>query len=157
MKKLSHQRLALGVAYALFVAGLLGACAASGPQPHSSATSMSPDPNSNSSEPGDASFPDASKAFWKEGAFVTVETMRTMNLGLSKDQVRQLLGHPHFSEGLLGSSEWNYLLHIRTGKSAESATCQYMVRFGKDDGGKLVSTGLYFKTPACKTSFSSQQ
>ena len=146
MKKLSFTRITLAAATGLFVAGLLGACAAGGALPHSSATSLRP----NHSAPTDEDFPDASKAFWKQGAFVSPEALRTMNVGLGKDQVRQLLGYPHFSEGMFGSREWNYLFHIRTGKSADFVSCQYMVRFEKDANGTPVSTGMYFKGPDCK-------
>jgi outer membrane protein OmpA-like peptidoglycan-associated protein len=146
MKKLTNYRLPLAAAAGLIIAALLGGCAAGGAQPHSSATSLRP----NHSIPTDSDFPDPTKAFWKQGSFVSQEALRTMNVGMGKDQVRQLIGYPHFSEGLFGSREWNYLFHIRNGNSAEYVTCQYMVRFENDANNTPVSTGMYFKGPDCR-------
>lgn len=145
MKKFTLNRLHLAAVAGLFVAAFLGGCAAGSAQPHSSATSLRP----KHSVPKDEDFPDPTKAFWKQGAFISTEALRTMNVGLGKDQVRNLLGYPHFSEGMFGSKEWNYIFHIRTGKTAEFVTCQYMVRFENDANNTLVSTGTYFKGPDC--------
>ena len=68
-----------------------------------------------------------------------------MRTGMGKDQVRDLLGSPHFSEGLAGVKEWNYIFHFRTGKGPEFTTCQYMVRY---DGDRLTQ-GMYWKDPGC--------
>jgi len=90
-------------------------------------------------------FPALDDAKWKQGAFPNIENLRKMNTGMSKDQVRELLGFPHFSEGLWGVREWNYIFHFRTGKGADYVTCQYMVRFNKDE----LTTGGWWKDPAC--------
>lgn len=91
-------------------------------------------------------FPALDRAVWKQGVFPNLENLRRMRAGMGKDQVRELLGHPHFSEGLWGAREWNYIFHFRTGKSADFATCQYMVRFN----GDVLTNGLYWKNPECE-------
>jgi len=90
-------------------------------------------------------FPDITSAKWQQGAYPSLEALRSMNTGMGKDQVRELLSWPHFSEGLGGAREWNYIFHFRTGKGAETVTCQYMVRFNKD----VLTTGMYWKNPEC--------
>ncbi|CAN5893766.1 hypothetical protein BH11PSE8_BH11PSE8_32580 [soil metagenome] len=95
--------------------------------------------------PAERDFPPVAKAQWKQGAFPSIEALRAMNTGMGKDQVRGLLGWPHFKEGLGGDREWNYLFQFRTGIGAEFVTCQYMVRFN----GDVLTTGLYWKDPDC--------
>ncbi|WP_038201920.1 OmpA family protein [Xenophilus azovorans] len=97
-------------------------------------------------EPTAQEWPDPASAKWKEGAFPNLENVRKMAPGMGKDQVRELLGWPHFSEGLWGVREWNYLFHLRTGKTpSDYVTCQYMVRY---DGAEL-ATGAWWKTADC--------
>ncbi len=95
--------------------------------------------------PGREDFPDLRSAKWKQGAFPGTGAFARIRTGMGKDQVRELLGWPHFSEGLWGVREWNYIFHFRTGKSADYLTCQYMVRFSGDG----VSTGAWWKNPDC--------
>ncbi|PFH12341.1 OmpA family protein [Collimonas sp. PA-H2] len=95
--------------------------------------------------PQDRDFPNPASATLRQGTFPNVESLRSMQAGMSKDQVRQLLGSPHFSEGIIGVREWNYLFHLRSGKEAEDVVCQYMVRF---DGTVRVA-GMYWRKPDC--------
>ena len=95
--------------------------------------------------PAAADFPAIADARWKQGTFPSADALRRMGPGMGKDQVRELLSWPHFSEGLFGAREWNYLFHFRTDASAGLASCQYMVRFNQD----MLTTGTYWKDPAC--------
>lgn len=90
------------------------------------------------------SFPEASSAWLKGGTFIDVDQLRRIGRGMTKNQVRELISYPHFSEGLFGPKEWNYLFNFRTGKGDEFVTCQYQVVF--KDG---VSDAMYWKEPAC--------
>jgi outer membrane protein OmpA-like peptidoglycan-associated protein len=99
----------------------------------------------NPSPPKDEDFPALNSAKWQQGAFPSLEALRNMRTGLGKDQVRELLGFPHFSEGLGGVREWNYIFHFRTGAGPEYITCQYMVRFNAD----VLTNGMYWKGPGC--------
>lgn len=90
-------------------------------------------------------FPDLGSARWKQGAFPSTAAFGPIRIGMGKDQVRELLGWPHFSEGLWGVREWNYIFQFRTGKGADYMTCQYMVRFNNED----LSTGGWWKNPDC--------
>lgn len=48
---------------------------------------------------------------------------------MSKDQLLDLLGKPHFSEGLVDVREWDYVFNLRTGPAPAFITCQYKVIF----------------------------
>ncbi|BEP68537.1 outer membrane protein assembly factor BamE [Variovorax sp. V35] len=90
-------------------------------------------------------FPVLDSAKWKQGAFPGTEKFQRVRPGMGKDQLRELLGWPHFSEGLWGVREWNYIFHFYTGKGSEHVTCQYMVRFN----GSELMTGGWWKNPDC--------
>lgn len=90
-------------------------------------------------------FPDPGSAKWKQGAFPGVDKFQRVRPGMGKDQLRELLGWPHFSEGLWGVREWNYIFHFYTGKGSDYTTCQYMVRFN----GSELMTGGWWKNPDC--------
>ncbi|AIY41680.1 Outer membrane protein A precursor [Collimonas arenae] len=95
--------------------------------------------------PKDKDFPNPGSATLRNGSFPSIEALRAMRTGMDKDQVRELLGSPHFSEGVIGVREWNYVFHFRTDKGPGDVTCQYMVRF---DGSVRVN-GMYWRSPDC--------
>ncbi|RTQ31260.1 outer membrane protein assembly factor BamE [Variovorax gossypii] len=122
---------------------LAGGCASPSytvtPQMQARAASENPAPAK------DDDFPAPDSAKWRQGAFPSLEALRNMRTGMGKDQVRELLGFPHFSEGLGGAREWNYIFHFRTGAGPGYITCQYMVRFNDD----VLTNGMYWKGPGC--------
>ena len=91
-------------------------------------------------------FPDMDKAWLKGGTFVDIEQLRRIHTGMTKNQVRELISYPHFSEGLFGPREWNYIFNFRTGKGQEYVTCQYMVHFDQD----VRSQDFHWKGPNCE-------
>ncbi|WPG41117.1 OmpA family protein [Variovorax sp. EBFNA2] len=97
------------------------------------------------SAPKPEEFPDLGSAKWKQGAFPGTDKFQRVRPGMGKDQLRELLGWPHFSEGLWGVREWNYIFHFYTGKGSDYTTCQYMVRFN----GNELMTGGWWKNPDC--------
>lgn len=126
-----------------FAAALLAACGSPG-------MAISPDAVERAVAAGVAAptaseWPDPSSAVWKQGTFPNLEDVRKMGAGMGKDQVRALLGSPHFREGLWGESEWNYLFQMRTGSAGRYVTCQYMVRYNDTP----LSTGAWWKTGEC--------
>jgi outer membrane protein OmpA-like peptidoglycan-associated protein len=74
-------------------------------------------------------FPDPQSSTPKGGTFVNVENLRNIGPGLTKDQLYELLGPPHFHEWFVGGHVWNYLFDFRRG--GETVTCQYQVQFDK--------------------------
>ena len=94
--------------------------------------------------PAPQEWPEPTAARWAQGTFPAREDVRRVAPGMGKDQIRALLGNPHFSEGIAGVREWNYLFHLRTSGS-DYKTCQYMVRY--DDTPLVV--GAWWKTVEC--------
>lgn len=123
---------------------LVAACSVPGaamdPAAQRRATAARPEPS------GEQAFPPIESAKLKQGTFPSIEALRQMSTGMSKDQVRSLLSHPHFSEGLVDVREWNYIFNFRTGNGPAYITCQYMVRFNEE----MLSTGAYWKSPECE-------
>lgn len=123
---------------------LLAACGTPGraidPQAQAAAIAAKPAP------PAAGDFPAMETAKWQQGAFPNLENLRQVQAGMGKDQIRGLLSWPHFSEGLWGVEEWNYIFHLRTGEGPAFLTCQYMVRFND----AMVVTGAYWKSGECE-------
>jgi len=117
---------------------LLGGCAGSG-------LAGMPRESTSLAAPADGDFPNPGSARLRQGTVPTTEALRLMRVGMDKDEVRQLLGSPHFSEGIIGVREWNYLFHLRGSTETADVICQYMVRF---DGNVQVN-GLYWRNPDC--------
>jgi len=88
-------------------------------------------------------FPDKSRATLKDGTFVSIENLRNVGIGLTKDQMYALLGPPHFHEGVFGIKTWNYVFNFRQGDAV--VTCQYQVQY---DDQKLVR-GTYWNKSGC--------
>lgn len=91
-------------------------------------------------------FPGIAQARQKEGSFPVPDSLRMVRSGMTKDQVRSLLGVPHFHEGLWGVHSWNYILNLQASPETPVASCQYMVHFDDD----MRVDGLHWKDPACE-------
>lgn len=124
MRKMKHERL-----LTLLVLGVaLSGC---------SAARLVPDAQG-------VSFPVREASHRSEGIVVSRETVQLLQPGLTKDQVRQLVGNPHFSEGLIGVRDWNYILRFPAGEGG-LLDCQLQVRF--DEASK--AQGTHWQTEAC--------
>ncbi|AYF34081.1 OmpA family protein [Vreelandella alkaliphila] len=83
-------------------------------------------------------FPALAGNWYDGGKFVDPENILRIQESQTKDQVRQLIGNPHYSEGFFGVREWNYVFNLYTGNGNEYITCQYQVHY--DDEMALEST-----------------
>ncbi|KLU25113.1 membrane protein [Caballeronia mineralivorans PML1(12)] len=119
--EMKNQRV-LAMFSSFFAAAMLGGCA----------TAESP-----------PKFPDPQSTTLTGGTFVNVNNLRNVGPGLTKDQMVDLLGPPHFHEGIVAVHVWNYLFNFRRG--SETVTCQYQVQF---DSHMKVS-GTYWRDPSC--------
>ena len=90
------------------------------------------------------SFPPREASYRSDGIVVAADTVRLLQPGVSKDQVRQLIGNPHFSEGLFEVREWNYILKLPSGEGA-LLECQLQLRF--DERSQLRSR--HWQAEAC--------
>ena len=82
---------------------------------------------------GEVVFPSLDSIVLKEGTFPNVEKLRKIGPEVTKDQLYDLLGRPHFREAH-GAREWDYLFHFRKGN--ETVTCQYKVIFDEQYRGQ---------------------
>jgi len=77
-------------------------------------------------------FPNIDNDAWlKEGTFPNLANLRAVAPGVTKDQLYDLLGRPHFREGMAGPREWDYIFHFRKAGGGVT-TCQYKAIFDKD-------------------------
>lgn len=66
----------------------------------------------------------------QNGSWPNWDNVRMVEAGMNKDQIYELIGRPHFKEGLYGVHEWDYLFNYR--ENGEHKTCQYKILFDKD-------------------------
>ncbi|TDQ56152.1 SmpA/OmlA family protein [Mesocricetibacter intestinalis] len=66
----------------------------------------------------------------QEGSWPNWDNIRLIERGMNKDQLYNLIGRPHFAEGLYGVREWDYVFHYR--ENGEHKVCQYKVLFDKN-------------------------
>ncbi|PPK44627.1 outer membrane protein assembly factor BamE (lipoprotein component of BamABCDE complex) [Trinickia symbiotica] len=78
----------------------------------------------------DTSFPKADLAMTPDGTFPNLENLRMVDLGMTKNQLYELVGPPHFHESVFHVRVWNYLFHFHTGD--RTITCEYQIQFDKD-------------------------
>lgn len=75
---------------------------------------------------GEVVFPDIKNDAWlQEGTFPNPDNLRRVAPGVSKDQLYDLVGRPHFREGLFEVREWDYIFNFRLPGGVK--TCQYKV------------------------------
>ncbi len=74
-------------------------------------------------------WPNPANVTFNNGSYPNLDSLRLIGDGMTKDQIYNLLGRPHFNEGFAGVHEWNYLFHFRTAEGIR--TCQYKILFDK--------------------------
>ncbi|MBD9578697.1 OmpA family protein [Pseudomonas sp. BGr12] len=79
----------------------------------------------------DPQFPAISDSYRPQGSYVNLENLGKVQPGMGKAQLYELLGTPHFQEGLFGVHEWDYVLRFRR-PGQQDLVCQYKVLFDKD-------------------------
>ena len=70
----------------------------------------------------------------QNGSWPNWDNVRQIEAGMNKDQIYQLIGRPHFREGLYGVREWDYLFNYR--EDGELKTCQYKILFDKNQNAQ---------------------
>ncbi|AZG08338.1 outer membrane protein assembly factor BamE [Pigmentiphaga sp. H8] len=77
-----------------------------------------------------AVFPEPGPSADTRGTWPNMDNLRIVRAGMSKSQINDLLGPPHFNEGILGVREWDYLFHMQADGGAMQ--CQYKILYDKD-------------------------
>lgn len=82
---------------------------------------------------GEVIFPTTDSIVLEEGTFPNRDNLSQIGSGVTKNQLYDLIGRPHFREGI-AAREWDYLFHFREGDNV--TTCQYKVVFDRDYRGR---------------------
>lgn len=64
------------------------------------------------------------------GSWPNWENVRQIEKGMNKDQLYNLIGRPHFAEGLYGVREWDYAFNYR--ENGVHKICQFKILFDKN-------------------------
>ena len=91
-------------------------------------------------------FPEKTDAVRKDGSFVNVDNLKQLRPGLTKAQVYELIGVPHFDEGVFRVKEWDYIFHF-TQPNKTVRTCQFKVLFDSD----MKAQSFFFLPENCMT------
>lgn len=92
-------------------------------------------------------FPALERSYLKQVKRYDLNTVRMVDVGLNKDQIRALLGNPHFSEGIFVVRQWNYILDIQMPNHDDYTRCQLKIDF--DDKG--LAEKLAWKGEQCSS------
>lgn len=89
-------------------------------------------------------FPKPNIAWYTPSTFPSNTSLRQVDQGVSKHQLYQLFGPPHFSEAH-GAREWDYVFKFRDAQDAPVKTCQYKVIFDKN----MLGQSFHWKPKNC--------
>lgn len=64
-----------------------------------------------------------------QGSWPNRENLSKVRAGMDKRQLMDLIGPPHFREGLIDVREWDYLFHLE--HAGQPQLCQYKILFDR--------------------------
>ncbi|SUO96317.1 OmpA family protein [Suttonella ornithocola] len=98
----------------------------------------------NGSPKGDLVWPksDSVQMDYHKGTFPNLENLSNIREGVTREQLYNLIGRPHFSEGF-HVREWDYLFYFNTPGIGDNgvSTCEFKVLFDKE----LYARNFYWK------------
>ena len=97
-----------------------------------------------------AAFHDRASDSRKLGVTVSPATVRMITPGVDKFSIYNLIGPPHFGEGI--TRRWNYVLFFPAEPgSGDKMRCRMEIRFGRDrkDGYNVIVSEVIWQEQAC--------
>lgn len=95
----------------------------------------------------EVTFPKPEKSIYNKALGVNLENLRKIEVGMSKDEIRKLIGTPHFAAGLGYVVEWDYLFNVKEKASDKDMICQYKIVYDFDT---YKAASLFWNTDECE-------
>lgn len=92
-------------------------------------------------------FPKPEKSIYNKALSVNLENIRKIETGMSKDEIRKLIGTPHFAAGLANVVEWDYLFNLKEKAADKDMICQYKIVYDFDT---YKAASIFWNTQECK-------
>lgn len=96
----------------------------------------------------DSPSQDAEHSHLPRGDLVDLNNLQQIRAGMSKDQVRRLLGSPNLDERQPDIDQWSYIFNRHADEGAGYLACLYQVRYGGKDEGHRVKS-MRWGSPDC--------
>lgn len=79
--------------------------------------------------------------------YPSLAALRKIHAGMTKLEIYQLIGHPHYREGMVGVREWDFLFKLPqpSATADQYTTCQYKILF--DD--QMLAREFHWMPEAC--------
>jgi outer membrane protein assembly factor BamE len=87
----------------------------------------------------------------QQGNFLEAKDLDQINVGMTRSQVRYLLGTPMVADPF-NNSRWDYIYYLKRGRVGEPLRRQFTVYFDGDKVERLERTGDFTKNPNKKSS-----
>ncbi|MSN95930.1 OmpA family protein [Campylobacter sp. FMV-PI01] len=91
-------------------------------------------------------FPDPKDISRNGPTYPSLENLRKIEAGMSKDEIKSLIDHPHFDEGLYGVIEWDYLFNLKQAAKEEDKICQFKIIFDN----KYKARSFFYEPQSCQ-------
>ena len=83
--------------------------------------------------PKEGAFPTVEHSYLRDLPHYQAEDIKLVEVGQHKEQVRQVLGSPHFNEGVFSPKVWNYALGLKLDGYEGYQNCRLRIDFDRNN------------------------